>query len=307
MIDVTIGIIVFNRENTIKACIDSALNQTYKAKQILIVDDCSTDNTLKFIKDYKNKTIELIQNKENKGIPYSRNILIENSVGEIIVFFDSDDFSFPNRVKKQVDYLINSPNIFGKKLLCFTNRIISKNGIELHRVDGLSPDKYLNKTMSKKVAYFLLGIYTNNNLFGTTATCTLAAWKDWLIELGYFDTKFKRSEDTDLSINNSFMGGSFISVSETCVKQTITKKQYNILKTEFKYHKLLIAKWSHKLSFFQYQYSKLWLSFRFNFMSKYFISATFRLLFLFLVAPILTIKKIFFSYKNISINKTINS
>ena len=88
---ITIVINVYNREKFIKKCLDSVINQTYKNIEILIVNDGSTDNTLKICESYKDERIRIITT-ENKGLSLSRNVGIENSKGEYLYFVDSDDF-----------------------------------------------------------------------------------------------------------------------------------------------------------------------------------------------------------------------
>ena len=90
---VTIGILCFNAESSILNALRSALNQTYKNKEIILIDDCSTDDSLKVIRGskYINK-IKLFQNKQNKGAAYSRNIVTKKSKGSYICYMDDDDF-----------------------------------------------------------------------------------------------------------------------------------------------------------------------------------------------------------------------
>ncbi len=82
----------YNAEKYINKCIDSILNQTYKDFELIIINDCSKDNTDKIIKKYKDSRIKYIKNKENKGIGYNRNLGIKESKGEYICFIDSDDY-----------------------------------------------------------------------------------------------------------------------------------------------------------------------------------------------------------------------
>lgn len=88
---ITVIINVYNREKFIGKCIESVINQTYKNLEILIVNDGSTDNTLKICESYKDERIKIITT-ENMGLSMSRNVGIENSKGEYLYFVDSDDF-----------------------------------------------------------------------------------------------------------------------------------------------------------------------------------------------------------------------
>lgn len=108
---VTVFIPVYNCENYIKDCLDSIVNQTYKNLEILLIDDGSSDNSLNIIKEYKDKRIRIIQNKVNKGIPYTRNLGLKESRGEYLAIMDADDISLKNRIEKQVDFLEKNKEI----------------------------------------------------------------------------------------------------------------------------------------------------------------------------------------------------
>jgi glycosyltransferase involved in cell wall biosynthesis len=91
---ITVIIPCYNVENYIDKCLNSILNQTFKNLEIIVVDDCSTDNTVKIIKKYikQYQNIKLIQNKINSGAGYSRNMALKESTNEIISFIDGDDY-----------------------------------------------------------------------------------------------------------------------------------------------------------------------------------------------------------------------
>lgn len=92
---VSVIIPAYNAEKTIKKCLDSVLNQTLKNIEIIVINDCSKDNTLKILKKYKDK-IKLIDNKKNLGPAGSRNKGLDIATGEYIGFVDSDDWIAPN-------------------------------------------------------------------------------------------------------------------------------------------------------------------------------------------------------------------
>lgn len=84
----------YNVENYLECCVESILNQSYKNLEIILVDDCSTDNTWKLIKKYQKKYNNIIgiRNDENKGAGYSRNRALEIASYDYISFIDSDDY-----------------------------------------------------------------------------------------------------------------------------------------------------------------------------------------------------------------------
>lgn len=91
---VSIVITVYNRETTLCKCIDSALSQMMKEIELVIVDDGSTDNSVKIIEEYVKEypNIQFIQNEHNKGAGYAKNRGVQAASGEFIIFLDSDDY-----------------------------------------------------------------------------------------------------------------------------------------------------------------------------------------------------------------------
>ena len=87
--DISIYVPVFNGARTIEKCIISIINQTLKPQKILIIDDCSTDDTINIIKNFS-ETIEVIQNKENLGLSYSRNLDVNYLKTKYIASIDAD-------------------------------------------------------------------------------------------------------------------------------------------------------------------------------------------------------------------------
>ena len=92
---VSIIIPAYNAEHTIEKCLNSLFNQTLKEIEIIVINDCSKDSTLKILKKYKNK-IKLIDNKENLGPAGSRNKGLDVAQGKYIGFVDADDWVAPN-------------------------------------------------------------------------------------------------------------------------------------------------------------------------------------------------------------------
>lgn len=93
---VSLIIPVYNVENYVEQCLESALTQTYKNLEIILVDDCSTDGSkaviAKVIAKYPQCNLYLITHKENKGLGAARNTAIARAKGEYIMFLDSDDY-----------------------------------------------------------------------------------------------------------------------------------------------------------------------------------------------------------------------
>ncbi len=91
---ISVIVAVFNAESTIGRCLDSVLSQTIKGIEIIVVDDCSTDDSNKILQEYcsKNRCVKLIALDHNLGAGSARNIGINNSTGEYVSILDSDDY-----------------------------------------------------------------------------------------------------------------------------------------------------------------------------------------------------------------------
>ena len=100
---VSVIVPVYNAEETIKRCVDSLLNQSYKEIQIVLVDDGSKDRSLPLCEKFaKEDTRVLVVKKENGGVSSARNYGIEQSRGKYIMFLDSDDWFEESMVEHYV-------------------------------------------------------------------------------------------------------------------------------------------------------------------------------------------------------------
>lgn len=121
----------YNSERFIAASIDSVFSQTYGNWELIIIDDCSTDETVNIIKSYNSDKIVLLQNEKNSGPAFSRNRGIEAAKGKYIAILDSDDIALDYRFETQLSQFRSNPK------LVFTSgaaTVIDKNGKDLNIV-----------------------------------------------------------------------------------------------------------------------------------------------------------------------------
>ena len=104
---VSIVVPVYNAARFIDETIKTVLDQTYTNWELLLVDDKSTDESVKLIKPYltKDKRIKLLSNKQNSGAAISRNKGIDSAKGRYITFLDADDLWLPAKLEKQVAFM----------------------------------------------------------------------------------------------------------------------------------------------------------------------------------------------------------
>ncbi len=111
-----------NRVGLITRAIESVVNQTHAVNEIIVVDDGSTDDTVKIIADQF--PFVKIYSQENRGVSAARNRGIAAATGEWVAFLDSDDQWLPEKVEQQVKALKNNPD----SLFCYTNEIWFRHG-----------------------------------------------------------------------------------------------------------------------------------------------------------------------------------
>lgn len=127
---VSIVIPVYNGENYLKEAIESALAQTYKNIEIIVVNDGSSDNTEAIAKEYGNK-IRYFK-KKNGGVASALNLAIEKMEGEYFSWLSHDDLYFPQKIENQINFLSKQNN---KKVVLFSNYLlINENGRKISEV-----------------------------------------------------------------------------------------------------------------------------------------------------------------------------
>ena len=96
----------YNTAKFISETIESVLEQTYTNWELIIVDDCSTDNTDEVVKSFlSDNRIKYIKNEKNSGAAVSRNRALREAKGKWIAFLDSDDLWLPVKLEKQIAFM----------------------------------------------------------------------------------------------------------------------------------------------------------------------------------------------------------
>ena len=97
----------YNSEKYIRETIESVQAQTYTNWEMLVIDDCSTDGSLKILKELseKDSRVKILLNKRNSGAAVSRNYGLREAKGKWIAFLDSDDLWVPEKLAKQIHFM----------------------------------------------------------------------------------------------------------------------------------------------------------------------------------------------------------
>lgn len=110
----------WNNENYVEGAVNSLLAQTYKNWELIVVDDCSTDDTGKVIDRLakKDKRIKAFHNKQNIKQTRTRNFAISKAKGKYVTLLDSDDERYPTSLQKQVEFLETHPDYVAVGTAC---------------------------------------------------------------------------------------------------------------------------------------------------------------------------------------------
>ncbi len=200
---VSIIIPSFNREKTIGDTIESLINQTYSNIEIIIVDDCSTDNTAAVVKKYNDSRIVYYILDENKKACFARNYGFEKSKGEYIALMDSDDVCHPDRIFKQYQSIVETEADF---VFCGMNRV-ERDGTKyfypLRKID-FSKDVFEQELIENRicsVCMFMKRIVFKKTMFDIS----LKRYQDWDFALRvcrYFNVAYLDEALVDSTIQN---------------------------------------------------------------------------------------------------------
>lgn len=187
---ISIIIPAYNSEEYLHIAIESALRQTYKYFEIIIVDDGSTDNTTDIAKSYADKHSDKIFyfHQDNGGVSSARNLGLTKIKGEYIAFLDADDFWHEDKIKWQVECFKNYPTID----LCHTK-------VEFNAQLGSTNNHRIIRDPKFEYRDFI-ELFKNPYL----ATSSVMLKASMLKDLGGFDESLKTAEDIDLYLRSTF-------------------------------------------------------------------------------------------------------
>src|SRR5690348_2695793 len=110
LIKFSVVIPTYNRAKFIVNTLESVFSQSYKNYEVIVVDNCSTDDTVAVLQPLiDEKKIRFIQHEKNYERAYSRNTGIENATGDFLTFLDSDDFMYPENLADAADFIQKNP------------------------------------------------------------------------------------------------------------------------------------------------------------------------------------------------------
>lgn len=209
-IKVSIIITTYKRATMLQRAIDSVLNQTYENIEVIVVDDNDNDTeyrkqTENIMEKYKNNSkVKYIKHDKNMNGAVARNTGLKHSKGEVICFLDDDDWYLPEKIEKQLNYLI------------------SNRQFDAVYCGWIRDKKYITSNKKGDLSFELLSgesvIYTN----------TIMIWKHIAIQIGGWDERFKRNQEA-VFLLRYFKAGYIIGAVEEVLVEFDTSDRSNSL------------------------------------------------------------------------------
>jgi glycosyltransferase involved in cell wall biosynthesis len=172
----------YNSADFLHEAIDSVLNQTYRNFEFIIIDDGSSDQTPAIIEHYArlDSRIRFFKNDINRKLIYSLNMGVQLAVGEYIMRMDADDISHPQRLEKQLHFMIEHPDTD-----------ICSAGYSYINLSGHEVQRSFPKTSLPKALFF-------QSFFSTPLTHAVILAKTGVLKNNAYDPDFIHSEDFEL-------------------------------------------------------------------------------------------------------------
>lgn len=207
----------YNHAKYIKESIDSALNQTYKNIELIIVDDGSTDNSKEIILSYKDERIKSYFFNKNKGAVYATNFCIKHSLGEYISVLNSDDIYYPNKIKKQLNFFLKNKET--SAVFSFA-QAIDENSNKLSKNTALEPHETIKSNRTDFLKHFL---HSGNILIHPTALIKKEVYK----KIGFYDNRLHQIPDFEYWVRMCSLGYNIKVIPEKLIQYRFRDNELN--------------------------------------------------------------------------------
>lgn len=189
---ITVVMPVYNVQKFVKQAIESVLAQTFTDFELIIVNDCATDNSLKICQQFHDHRVKIINHLENKGLAAARNTGIRHALGKYVAFLDSDDMWHAEKLQRHCDHLDANPKVG-----------ISFSRSSFMSYEGKLLDFYQMPQLNNiDAAHLLCRNPVGNGSAPVIRRATLndirfQAVNHYELYSCYFDEKFRQSEDIE--------------------------------------------------------------------------------------------------------------
>lgn len=179
---------LFNKERFVQATINSVLNQTYLNFEIIVVDDCSTDDSKSIVEKLASDKIQIVSHRSNRGLSASRNTGIRHSQHDFVVFLDADDILKTNYLDKIISLITSFPaaDLFATNY----EHIYSQNFNVSKKIEtpNYNSDRIIDNFFATNLQQ---GIYCQSSL---------CVRKSAFSKIGIYDETINYAEDIDFNI-----------------------------------------------------------------------------------------------------------
>jgi len=179
-VKLTVLMAVYNGGEFLKDSIQSVLNQTYQDFEFLILDDCSTDNSVEIINSFSDSRIVIYSNEKNMGQTKSLTLGLNHARGEYIARIDADDIAFPLWLKAQINFIERNPEV----VVASANAIVIDENTKIRR-------KYLVPSKKEEILLRSLMASPINHVVSIMR-------KDILVQYGGYDDQYRIIADYGL-------------------------------------------------------------------------------------------------------------
>lgn len=215
---------LYNKQNYIENTIQSVLNQQFKSFELIIVDDCSTDNSRLILNKFNDPRIIIISHTKNKGLSATRNSGIKNATTNYIAFLDADDLWKSNFLDEIYILIHKYPraSIFAtnyEEILHQYMAILPSNGAE--NLDEISIISNYFETCLKQPLY---------------CPSSMCVKKEVFENIGLFDENITYGEDVDFNIRANLFY--HLAYSKNALVQYITESENQITRSNFSSKKI---------------------------------------------------------------------
>lgn len=167
----------YNTAAYISDSIRSILAQTYSDWELIIVDDCSTDDSAEVIRSFDDPRIILLENEKNSGAALSRNYALREAKGRWIAFLDSDDVWLPEKLEKQLSFMKDNGYAF-----TFTDYRICLNGNWMPYIN-IGPDHVDQKKMYRYCYFSTITVMYDRDVIGLIQAADIRKNNDYAMWL----------------------------------------------------------------------------------------------------------------------------
>ncbi|MEQ9639372.1 MAG: glycosyltransferase family 2 protein [Alphaproteobacteria bacterium] len=304
---VTLGVTAYNAADSVERAVGSALAQTWRPIEVVVVDDASSDGTPEILRRLaaEHCEIRVFRNEVNSGVAYGRNRILTEARGEFVAFFDDDDESLPERVATQLRRIVAYEAAFagGAPVICHTARcIIYDWGEEYAPTMGQHEDR--RAPAGPAVARRILMGEPLEDAYGACATCSQMARVSTYRAVDGFDANLRRSEDTDLTVRLAEAGCHFVGVAEPLVVQTMTPTSEKSLADECRHTLVMLEKNRTIMEREgQYEFCRRWIELKWAWLERRRVTFAVGLLGLALRHPLLTWRRLTQARRNVALNR----